>query len=74
MNIHAHSAILGFSLLRDGLTRVHPGGCAAIINTALDNGVGSAAGFEGGLSPRLRQRVGKAVCVGVMEKFDMWRV
>lgn len=31
--------IKGFDLKRDGLTRVHPGGYAALINAALDNGV-----------------------------------
>ena len=38
---NCYSNILGFHLLGDGLTRVHPGGYAALINAALDNGVGS---------------------------------
>lgn len=38
---NCHSNIRGFDMLSDGLTRVHPGGYAALINAALDNGVGS---------------------------------
>lgn len=37
--MQAQSNILGFDLLRDGLTRVHPAGYATLINAALDNGV-----------------------------------
>ena len=36
---NCHSNIKGFDLLGDGLPRVHPGGYAALINAALDNGV-----------------------------------
>ncbi|MFY7939809.1 MAG: hypothetical protein ACOVOX_02775, partial [Burkholderiaceae bacterium] len=38
---NCYANIEGFDMLRDGLTRVHPGGYAALINAALDNGVGS---------------------------------
>jgi hypothetical protein len=38
---NCYSNISGFDMLSDGLTRVHPGGYASVINAALDNGVGS---------------------------------
>lgn len=38
---NCHSNISGFDMLSDGVTRVHPGGYASVINAALDNGVGS---------------------------------
>ncbi|WP_199222136.1 hypothetical protein [Limnohabitans sp. Jir72] len=38
---NCYSNISGFDMLNNGLTRVHPGGYAALINAALDNGVGS---------------------------------
>jgi hypothetical protein len=38
---NCHSNISGFDMLSDGVTRVHPGGYAAVINAALVNGVGS---------------------------------
>ena len=38
---NCYSNISGFDMLSNGLPRVHPGGYAALINAALDNGVGS---------------------------------
>ena len=33
--------IVGYTLLKEGLTRVHPGGFAALLNSALENGIPS---------------------------------
>jgi hypothetical protein len=38
---NCYSNITGFDMLSEGLTRVHPGGYASVINAALDNGVSS---------------------------------
>jgi hypothetical protein len=74
-NKNCYDNVQGFNWLKDGITRAHPGGYAALINAALANGVGRVE-MTSCWRPMLGSvvhRVGLGLDVGYLDKVRLNR-